>query len=242
MRIRAPRSLYSPAPRLNQLRILEQIAADHGITQSELAQRCSLSVAMVNNYMKELCARGLLEYRRRTAKTISYHVTPGGRQSAEATQNELLRESIASFADTKDWVRKIIMGQARRKLYRAVLYGSGVLAEIAFHALESARVSIVGVCSGDPAEIGKEWCGREMSSPAQIRYLAPDAVVIALEEGADPVWRALTYLARYDIDLIRTDRVPACLQVDDPELAGSSATLAGRAAHPSDTGTLAGDR
>ncbi len=209
MRTKARGSLYSPAPRLNQLRILEEVAADHGITQTALARRCGLSVAMVNNYMKELCDGGLLEYRRQTAKTISYHVTPEGGQTAEAIQNELLLERIESFAETRDWVREIIVSQARRELHRAVLYGSGRLAEISFHALESARISVVGVCTTDPDGIGREWCGREMLNPAQIRYLAPDAVVIALEEGADPVWRALAYLAKYGIDLIRTDRVRA---------------------------------
>ena len=47
-------SLYLQSPKLNQLNILKQVAADAHITQAELAACCSLSVAMVNNYMKEL--------------------------------------------------------------------------------------------------------------------------------------------------------------------------------------------
>jgi DNA-binding MarR family transcriptional regulator len=209
MRTKAQGRLYTPAPRLNQLRIIEQIAGNSDITQSELAQKCSLSVAMVNNYMKEMSDRGLLEYRRKSSKTISYHVTASGRQAAELTQNEMLRELIEMAGDARDSVRDIIMSRAGRELRRVVLYGSGILAEVAFHALESARVRVVGVCSSIPEETGTEWCGREIINASQIRYLAPDAVVVAVEEGIEAACRGLLHMAHSEIPVIAIDRV-AC--------------------------------
>jgi DNA-binding MarR family transcriptional regulator len=225
MRMKAQGRLYTPAPRLNQLRILEQIAGNSDITQSELAQKCSLSVAMVNNYMKELCDRGLLEYRRKSSKTISYHVTASGRQAAELTQNEMLRELIKMAGDARDWVRDIIMLQAGRELRRAVLYGTGILAEVAFHALESARVRVVGVCSSIPEELGTEWCGREIMNLSQIRYLAPDAVVVAVEEGSDAVCHGLLNLTHSEIAIISIDRVPCQLPGKTRDIPLSQPTL-----------------
>ncbi len=211
MRTKVQGRLYSPAPKLNQLRILEQIGQNPEVTQSEMAQRCALSVAMVNNYMKDLADRGLLEYRKKSCKTISYHLTPAGREAVESIQNELLQELVELSADAREWVWGIILSQARHELRRAVLYGNGILGEIAFHALESSGARIVGVCGSDPGDVGKEWCGREMVSASQIRYLAPDAVVVALEEGSDGVCRGLTHLAQHGIDVIRIDRVPSRL-------------------------------
>ncbi|MBZ5496933.1 MAG: winged helix-turn-helix domain-containing protein [Acidobacteriia bacterium] len=205
MRAKASHSLYIPAPKLNQLHILKEIAADPDITQAELARRCTLSVAMVNNYMKELCDLGFLEYRRKNSKTISYYVTAAGREAAEATRKELLHELIKLLADAKEQVRELIMSQAHGELRRVVLYGTGILAEIAFHALESANVKVIGICSDDPAELGQEWCGRERINSSQIRYMAPEAVVIALLERSDDVYLSLTHLFQYGIDIIRLD-------------------------------------
>ncbi len=205
MRTKASQALYIPGPKLNELHILKQVAADQDITQAELAERCALSVAMVNNYMKELCDRGLLEYRRKNSKTISYHVTAAGQEAATAAQNELLQEWTKLFADAQEQVRQMIMNQSHGTLRRVVLYGSGILAEIAFHALESAKVSVIGVCSEEPAEAGKEWCGRERINPSQIRYMAPDAVVLALPRRSAGADDELANLSQRGIQLIRLD-------------------------------------
>jgi DNA-binding MarR family transcriptional regulator len=225
MRAKASQCLYIPAPKLNQLHILKEIAADPDITQAELARRCALSVAMVNNYMKELCDRGFLEYRRKNSKTIAYFVTAAGKDAADATRKELLQELISLLTDAKEQVREIIMTQAHRTLRRVVLYGSGILAEIAFHALESAKVSVIGVCSDDPAEVGQEWCGRERINPSQIRYLAPDAVVIALLQRSDDVYLRLTHLYQYDIELIRLDCRSLETSAMDQDISVSAAAL-----------------
>jgi DNA-binding MarR family transcriptional regulator len=202
MRTKVSQGSYIPAPKLNQLHILKQIAANQNVTQAELAEQCALSVAMVNNYMKELGDRGLLEYRRKNSKTISYHVTAAGKEAIAAAQNELLQDLSNLFADAKEQMQEMIVSQARGNLQRVVLYGSGVLGEIAFHALESARISIMGVCGDDPAEVGREWCGREKISPSQIRFMAPDAVVIAVAHRSEEMDRELAPLCERGIQLI----------------------------------------
>jgi DNA-binding MarR family transcriptional regulator len=200
-----PYDLYLPAPKLNQLHILRQIATNPNITQAELAERCALSVAMVNNYMKELLNRGFLEYRRKNSKCITYHLTISGREAADATQCALMQELARLFEIGKEQVRDFILSRANGDFRRVVLYGRGPLAEIALHALESAKVNILGVCSDDPAEIGREWCGRHMMDPADISYLAPDGVVIVLPQGTDYVYADLIHRCQRGIDLIRLD-------------------------------------
>ena len=200
-----PYDLYVPAPKLNQFHLLRQIAVNPHITQAELAERCALSVAMVNNYMKQLLGEGLIEYRRRNSKCISYHLTSSGRETADALQCALMQELARMFEAGKEQVRNFIMSRASGEFRRVVFYGRGPLAEIALHALESAKVNILGVCCDDPAEVGREWCGRRQMDPADIPYLAPDAVVIVLPQGTDYVYADLTRRCQRGIDLIRLD-------------------------------------
>jgi DNA-binding MarR family transcriptional regulator len=205
MQIKEIQSLYLQSPKLNQLNILREVACHARITQAELASHCSLSVAMVNNYMKELCAGNMLEYHRKTTKSVTYHLTPSGARYLESLQLELIKEMVDMFVAAKEQIRVRIVSQAQVALQRVVLYGSGHLAQLAFHALEQVGASILGVCDDNPAAIGADFCGREVLSPTQIRFIAPDAVIIADSLRTQEICQSLSSLTEKGISLIRLD-------------------------------------
>lgn len=209
MRTKTPDTFFIRAPRLNQLNILQQLASDSHLTQAELGRLCNLSVAMVNNYMKELCALGLLEYHRKSSKSVSYHLTSSGESYIDSHRQELIQEMVELFADAKARIRELVIGPCSGGLRRVVLFGSGHLAELTFHALDSAGFSVIGVCADDPVLLGREWCGREVMNPTQIRYMAPDAVIIADLGRTDEICRGLSYLTERGIRLIRLDGATA---------------------------------
>ncbi len=198
--------LHIAAPRLNELHILGCLAAEPNTTQAQIARRCRLSVAMVNNYMKDLCAAGLLEYRRKSSRKVTYHVTPAGLLRAQAIEQEFLEEMLTLFTEAKRLILDLVVAQVSALPHRVVLYGLGDIAVLAFHALESHEIQIVGVCDDDPTKIGREWCGREVSNPSQIRYMAPDAVIICDRARAEEMFRGLRYLQERGIKLVRLDR------------------------------------
>jgi predicted transcriptional regulator len=214
-------SLYLQSPKLNQLNILREVAANAHITQAELASHCSLSVAMVNNYMKELCAGNMLEYHRKTTKSVTYHVTETGAQYLQNLQVELIHESVNMFAAAKERIRDRILGQAKTDLQRVVLYGSGDLAQLAFHALEMSGVRILGICADDPAVIGTEFCGREVLSPNQIRFLAPDAIIIADSNRTQEI-RNFSNLSEKGINVICLD---GCINQSNGSMTKSAAVV-----------------
>ncbi len=205
MQIKDLSSLYIQSPKLNQLNILREVDADAHITQAALASRCSLSVAMVNNYMKELCRTGYMEYHRRTIKSVTYHLTPEGGKQLESLQRELINEMVDMFVAAKEQIRERILSQTSPELQRVVLFGCGHLAQLAFHALEQTGIRILGVCDDNIETIGSDFCGREVLNSSQIRFLAPDAVIIADIQRADEISRNLQPLANHDIKLIRLD-------------------------------------
>lgn len=197
--------LFIQSPKLNQLNILKEVAADAHITQAELAKRCSLSVAMVNNYMKELCRMGLMEYHRRTIKNVTYHLTPEGEAELESLRRELFKKMVDMFANAKEHIRQRILSQSPTKLQRVVLFGCGDLAQLAFLALERTDVRILGICDDNIETIGGEFCGREVLNSSQIRFLAPDAVIIADAQRADAIYQDLKFLLNHGIGIIRLD-------------------------------------
>ncbi len=199
-------SLYIQSPKLNQMNILREVSADAHITQAELATRCSLSVAMVNNYMKELCRIGLMEYHRRTIKSVTYHLTPAGSAHLEALHRELMREMVDMYVASKKKVLAHITNQAPTVMRRVVLFGSGPMAQLAFHALEMSNVNILGVCDDDIDLIGSDLCGREIMGFSQMRFLSPDAVVVTRAPDTEEASRGLDSLADLDIKVIRLDR------------------------------------
>ncbi len=218
MRNKTQDRLHLASPRLNEMKLLQCLAADPDITQAELARRCGLSVAMVNNYMKDLSAAGLIVYRRKSSKNISYHLTTAGSMRVEEIGQEYLQEMVESFGMAKERIRNLILSQLPPGPLRVVLYGLDDLAVIAFHALDDRDLRIVGVCDDDPGRIGREWCGREISNPSQIRYLAPDAVVICDRMRTEEIYRGLRYLQERGIRLVRLDARPVQRSEGDASL------------------------
>jgi predicted transcriptional regulator len=197
--------LYLQSPKLNQLNILREVAADAHITQAELATRCSLSVAMVNNYMKELCRIGLMEYHRRTIKSVTYHLTSEGTKELESLQGEMVCELLEMYVLSKKKILDRIMSHAPGGIRRVILFGPSHMAQLAFHALETASVKVLGVCDDDLNLIGSDFCGQEVMSFSQARFLSPDAVIVAQEPHTEEVRQSLESLGNRGVKIIYLD-------------------------------------
>jgi len=197
--------LYHQSPKLNQLNILKEVASNATITQAELASRCSLSVAMVNNYMKELCGTGLLEYRRKSIKTVSYYLTPLGEQQLEMLYSDFINEMAERFIAAKDQIYNLIFSRAHSELRRVVLFGCGHLAQLVFHALESKNVIILGICDDNLETIGSGFCGRQVINSSQIQSLSPDAVIITNSKRTAEIYQNICSLSNMGIKIICLD-------------------------------------
>lgn len=220
-------SLYLQSPKLNQLNILREVAANPHTTQAELANRCLLSVAMVNNYMKELSKSGWLEYHRKTTKSVTYHLTVSGVAHLESLQSDLIREMVEMFTAAKEQIRKRIMNQAQGDLQRVILLGTGPLAQLTFHALEVSGVSVVGICDADIEKIGSDFCGRQVVGPSQIRFIAPDAVIIT-EILSNELNLLLSSLVDRGMAVIRLDTHVSLNMADDTSTQPSPALMHNR--------------
>jgi predicted transcriptional regulator len=197
-----PQGLYVQSPKLNQLNILREVASDAHITQAELARRCSLSVAMVNNYMKDLCKSDFLQYNRKSPKSVSYHLTPAGIHLLDQLQNHLIGEMAQMFSGAKKHVKNRILDQSDSTLHRVVVYGTGDLAQIVIHSLEKSDIRIVGICDDTPQITGRDFCGYKVVEPAEIRLLAPDAFIVAAAVESEAIQEQIDLLTQRGVELI----------------------------------------
>ena len=175
---KVPDTFYVAAPKLNEFNILSLVSDNARVTQAELARQCTLSVAMVNNYMKSLCSRGLLEYHRKTTKSVTYHLTSLGRDWIAATEKEMVSEAVELFDQIKNRICDAIQRMAPGGVRRVVIYGTGSLAEIVFHALTRLNPESVVFCDDGLVEAGREFCGRPVQPFAQITDARPDTIVL----------------------------------------------------------------
>lgn len=88
-------SLFIPTTRLNRCRILKLIRDDPNIKQFQIAFGTNLSVAMVNNYIRELEENGLIVCVRKTSKTLTYQITAAGSVLIEQVSRELAEEVLS---------------------------------------------------------------------------------------------------------------------------------------------------
>lgn len=215
-------NLYIQSPKLNQLNILREIALNARITQAELADRCSLSVAMINNYMKDLCRQRLLRYHRKSIKNVSYHLTASGAQQLDLLLKERIGEMAQLFANAKAFILDRIKdchGEAPR---RVALFGSGDLAEIVFMAMESSGLNVLCVCDDAPGGRDKRICGRSIEPPLLLCHIAADAVIVTDEPKTRESAEILESLATTGARLIRLDDALPALT---PPSAGKSSVL-----------------
>jgi len=208
--------LYLQSPKLNQMNILKELAADPHLTQAELAERCSLSVAMVNNYLKELCRAGLMEYHRRSIKSVTYHLTTAGMERLESLQRELTAGMVDMFVTSKEWILSRIVSQAHGSLKRVLLFGSGHLAQLVFHSLEAAQVNIIGVCDDEMEKVGMTFCGHQVLNPSQVRFLSPDAVVVAKLPRVEASLESIASFFNTGVQIIRLDDYAAPKEMSRP--------------------------
>lgn len=190
------KKFLKPSKTSRRLALLENLGTDPLLSQAELAQRCALSGAMVNKYLKELKAELLLDVRPVNGKSLSYHLSEKGDQSRQMLLEEYSTELVQLYSALKNVIRSKIRQLAAQGQKRLLLFGASETCEIALSAIRDEDVRVLALIDNDSTKHGQIFNGHIISPPAIIEQLSFDAVLITSFARYKEILHQLTPLAQ----------------------------------------------
>jgi len=156
--------------------LLNEISRDNSLSQRDLSRKLNIALGLVNSYMKNMVARGLVKIRGIPPKRYAYYLTPRG--FAEKTR--LTFHVLRNYADLYRYARRdfsrvfsTVAAEGKRAL---IFAGVDDLAEMAFLSLQETDAELVAIVDDESA--GSTFLGRKVTPIASLREESFDAVVI----------------------------------------------------------------
>lgn len=160
------------------LAILEALTRDSSISQYELGRQLNLSGAMVNQYLKQLQAEGLVEFLPVNGKSYRYALTEEGQRSRREMFSDYSSETVRLYTTIKDFVLDKLRGLEEKGMTRLVLFGASETCEVALSALRDSSFQIVLLLDSNTKKQGQLFHGHVISAPHVLDQVDCDAVVI----------------------------------------------------------------
>jgi len=158
---------------------------------------------MVHRYIGELTSLGLLRIDGNTHRNFEYRLTEEGLRRRETLLFEATREVVQFYGLVKQEFHERLRVHANRGARRVVLFGAAETAEIVHAAAPMSEIEIVGIVDSDPQKHGEKIGNLTIRSPAAIRELEPDTVLITSFGHSEEIGRSLEHLAgRIRVDFV----------------------------------------
>ncbi len=192
-------SFFQPTSSLRELTILFEISRNSDITQSQLAQKASIVPSMANKYIKQFLKSGYVKTDGYTNRDMRYFLTRKGHLRMMRLMQKYCNETISLYIKAKNEIKnrlRKVLDEGYRKI---VLYGAAETGEIALTAGDELGFDILAVVDGNPVKHGKPLGKEKVMSPAVIRKLKPDAVVISSFGQQKQIYDQIKYLESHGI-------------------------------------------
>jgi DNA-binding Lrp family transcriptional regulator len=171
---------------LRDLRTLEAIERDPGVSQRELASDLGVAVGVANACIRALVRKGLVKIRGTSNRSITYHLTKAGLLHKSVLAMEWTRNTLGFYAQARRQVADHIAEWASEGVRTIVLDGADELAEITALVSGLAGVTVVGVVEDGERSIGASVLGVPVTSLEALDLPhPPDAVVFCVEPDAE---------------------------------------------------------
>ncbi|MEA3494395.1 MAG: winged helix-turn-helix transcriptional regulator [Candidatus Margulisiibacteriota bacterium] len=113
----------------NELKVIEEISREKGLTQRDLSKKTQLSLGAVNVILKRLVKRGIL-------KAADYSVTPKGFAAKAKHSYNYILKTVSLVKLVKGEIGKIVLEEYNRGQKKFVILGDDDLADIIELALK----------------------------------------------------------------------------------------------------------
>lgn len=146
------------------LQLLENVAGDDHVSQSEFATRVGIAKGLANSYFNRCLQKGWIKLKHAPRQRYLYYLTPKGLTEKARLTVQFLSHSYQFYREARADLLAAMNEAQRNGHRRLAVLGDGELAEIAAIISSDALVEIVGFLgsNGRREQIGgipvvKEW-------------------------------------------------------------------------------------
>lgn len=188
-------TFFKPTKQTRVLFILNEIQRNSRVSQAKLAHRSGVSVAMVNNYMKELEDQGLITARGDNNRRTSYFLTEEGEKLQQSLSLSSSAEVIQLYGAAKRRFNAKFRHLHRDGVKRVALFGAAETGEVALAAARGTPVEIVAVVDNDPVKHGTPFGNITVAHPNVLGEIQVDAVIVTSFAHQVEILRQVAHLA-----------------------------------------------
>lgn len=199
------KNYYRPSKDARRLAILDSLAQDGSVSQTELGRRANISGAMVNQYLKEMADDNLIAFERVNGKSFRYLLTADGEAKRRAMFSTFSSETVQIYTALKAAIAGKLASMRARGIVKLALFGASETCEVVLLALRAAGgFDVVALVDNDPVKAGKTLGGYVISPPVVLESIRPQAVVITSFGCQEEIYEQLTALReRHNLEIIR---------------------------------------
>lgn len=144
----------------HELKTLLEIKDDPSLSQRSLAHKLNISLGLTNAILQNLIHRGWVKAQKMTGRKILYLITPKGMVQATNFIYDRVRETQQYYQYAKDLLTAHFTILYDKGVRRAVIYGTGQLAEIAYLSLLDSPLKLHSILTDDSSK--KKFLGHEV--------------------------------------------------------------------------------
>ncbi len=149
-------------PTKKHLDTLLELKENPSQSQRSLAHKLNISLGLTNSILQNLIHRGWIKAQKLTGRKILYLITPKGMVQAANFIYDRVRETQHYYQHAKDLLTTHFTNLYDKGARRAVIYGTGQLAEITYLSLLDSPLKFHSIITDDPILSQKKFLGHEV--------------------------------------------------------------------------------
>lgn len=169
------------AESLREMRVLEEIEANPGLSQREVAEHLGVAVGIANSLIRALVRKGLVKIRGESNRSITYHLTKAGVVYKSRLAFEWTKNTIEFYRDARSKVAARLAAMAASGPTSVVVLGTNELAEIAAIVSGEAGVNVIGAAWADDEDGPQRLAGFPAAPLVELLGEGVEAVVACVK-------------------------------------------------------------
>jgi DNA-binding MarR family transcriptional regulator len=166
---------------LRDLRALEEIEKNPGISQRALSNRLGVALGITNSLIKMLVRKGLVKIKGKNNRSLTYHLTHAGVLHKSRLAIHWTLNTIKNYQRMRREVAIKLAELAESGKRQVVIYGDNELAEVVSIIAAEVGLEILGVLPGSEQNVTKSVNSRVISS-SDLKNLSPDAILACVDQ------------------------------------------------------------